>query len=499
MISLFFQNLVELATPANMAFMMGGLLFGLFFGALPGLSAAMAVAILLPLTFSLPADVGMAMLVATYVGGISGGLVSATLLRIPGTPSSIATTFDAYPLAQSGQPVKALATEIVASAVGSILSLVVLVLCAPLISRLAIRIGAAEYATLTLAALMLVVILSQSNLAKGLMAAAFGLALATIGFAPIGATPRFSFGVVDIMAGISIIPFMVGLFAVSTVISNLLEPSLKMPSDMKLGGRGIGITVKEFVANGWNMIRSAAIGIGIGVLPGIGGTASNLIAYAAARQQSKTPEKFGTGTVEGIYASETANNASVGGALLPLLTLGIPGDGVTAILIGGFMIHGLQPGPLLFSKEPDLIAMIYAAFLICTFLLLLVQLFTIRIFPRVLGVPRQLLLPILVVLMVTGTFVSDNRLFNVWLMLGFGVLGYLFEKGGYPLGPMVLGFVLAPILETNFRRALSYSEGDWSTFVTRPVSCIFLLLAIAMLVMGLRRYFRPKRPPAAEP
>ncbi|MFG6082597.1 tripartite tricarboxylate transporter permease [Paracoccus litorisediminis] len=499
MISLFFENVGQLMSPTTLAFMLGGLLFGLFFGALPGLSAAMAVAILLPLTFSLPPDVGMAMLVAAYVGGISGGLVSATLLRIPGTPSSIATTFDAYPLARSGKPVKALATGIVASAVGSLLSLVVLVLCAPLISQLAIRIGAQEYTTLTLAALMLVVILSKANLAKGLMAAAFGMSLAMIGFAPIGATPRFSFGVVDIMAGISIIPFMVGLFAVSTLISSLREPSLKMPADMKLGGRGIDITVKEFVANGWNMLRSAAIGVGIGVLPGIGGTASNLIAYAAAHQQSKTPEKFGKGTVEGIYASETANNASVGGALLPLLTLGIPGDGVTAILIGGFTIHGLQPGPLLFSKEPDLIAMIYAAFLIGTLMLLAIQLFTIRLFPRVLGVPRQYLLPILTVLMVTGTFVSDNRLFDVWLMLGFGVLGYIFEKYGYPLGPMVLGFVLAPILETNFRRALSYSEGDWTTFVTRPVSGMFLFVASLLLLAGLRAYLRnaPAKPSPA--
>lgn len=496
MIALFFENLVALASPSTLAFMLGGLLFGLFFGALPGLSAAMAVAILLPLTFSLSPNVGMAMLVAAYLGGISGGLVSATLLRIPGTPSSIATTFDAYPLARSGQPVKALATGIIASAVGAILSLVVLVLCAPIIARFAIRIGAPEYATLTLAAMMLVVILSQANLAKGLMATAFGIALATIGFAPIGATPRFAFGSVDLMAGVSIIPFMVGLFAVSTVISALMEPSLKLPSRMTLGGRGIGVTIGEFLANGWNMVRSAVIGISIGVLPGIGGTASNLIAYAAARQQSKSPEKFGKGSLEGIYASETANNASVGGALLPLLTLGIPGDGVTAILIGGFTIHGLQPGPLLLSKEPSLVAMIYAAFLISTILLLAIQLVTIRIFPKVLGVPRDYLLPLLAVLMVTGTFVSDNRLFDVWLMLGFGVVGYLFERGGYPLGPMVLGFVLSPILETNFRRALSYSEGDWSTFVTRPISALFLTLAAVLLLAGLRSAFRRSRQPA---
>ncbi len=498
MISMFFENVWALAHPTTLAFMFAGLLFGLFFGALPGLSAAMAVAILLPLTFSLDPNVGMAMLVAAYLGGISGGLVSATLLRIPGTPSSIATTFDAYPLARSGQPVKALATGIVASAAGAILSLVVLVLCAPIIAKFAIKIGAHEYASLTLAALMLVVILSESNLAKGLMATAFGIALAMIGFAPIGATPRFAFGQVDLMAGISIIPFMVGLFAVSTVIKTIMEPSLKLPSDMKLGGKGFGISISEFISNKWNILRSGAIGVGIGVLPGIGGTASNLISYATARQQSKAPEKFGKGSLEGIYASETANNASVGGALLPLLTLGIPGDGVTAILIGGFTIHGLQPGPMLLTKEPSLVAMIYAAFLIATILLLLIQMFTIRIFPRVLGVPREILMPLLVVLMVTGTFVSDNRVFDVWVMLAFGVLGYFLERGGYPLGPMVLGFVLSPILETNFRRAMSYSQGDWSEFVTRPISAVFVLLAVILLVTGVRKAFRKRSLKGAE-
>lgn len=486
MFELFFTNLLQLTEPRTLAFMVASLVFGLFFGALPGLSAAMAVAILLPLTYSLQADLGLAVLMAAYIGGISGGLVSATLLGIPGTPSSIATTFDAYPLAQKGKPVKALATGIVASAIGGLFSLVVLVSFAPIISEIAINIGAHEYATLTLAAMMLVIILAPGNLTKGIISTCLGLVIATVGFAPITSNPRFSFGVIDIMAGVSIIPFMVGLFAVSTIITGLTQPTLRTDTKQELGGSGIGITLKELVANGWNLLRSSAIGTGIGVLPGIGGTASNLIAYATARQQSKQPEEFGKGSLEGIYASESANNGSVGGALLPLLTLGIPGDGVTAILIGGFTIHGLQPGPLLLTKEPDLVAMIYAAFFLSTMMLLLVQLFTIRIFPKVLMVPRHLLFPILLVLTVTGTYVSDNRLFDLWTMLGFGVVGWLLEKGKYPLAPLVLGFVLGPILETNLRRALAYSQGDLTDFVTRPISCAFLILAGVLLVVGIR-------------
>lgn len=487
----FLDNLLQLAQPLTLLILTAGLLLGLFFGALPGLSATMAVAILLPITFSMEPDMGLAMLVATYIGGISGGLVAATLLRIPGTPSSIATTFDAYPLACKGEATKALATGMIASAVGGLISLAVLVAFAPMLSRFAIRFGAHEYAMLTLAALMLVIVLSQANLLKGLATAFLGLAVATVGFAPIGGTQRFTFGVVDLMGGIGIVPFMVGLFAVSQLIREATEKSVRVRQNFDI--RGTGVRLSEFVANIGNMLRSSAIGIGIGVLPGIGGAASNLVAYGAARQASKNPEEFGKGAIAGVCASESANNASIGGALLPLITLGIPGDGVTAILIGGFTIHGLQPGPLLFQNAPDVVAMIYAAFLVATLLLLIVQLATIRIFPRVLLVPRHYLLPVLAMLMVVGTYAADNRLFDVWLMLGFGVLGYLLERYGFPLAPMVLGFVLGPIFETNLRRALMYSEGDLLSFVTRPISGVLLVIAVALLFYGASSLMRSRR------
>jgi putative tricarboxylic transport membrane protein len=491
MLELFFINLGQLLSLDTLAIMLGGLLVGLFFGALPGLSATMAVALLLPVTFAMQPDVAIAMLVATYIGGITGGLVSATLLRIPGTPSSIATTFDAYPLARNGEATKALATGMIASAVGGLMSLVVLVAFAPALTRLAIRFGAHEFTALTLAALMLVVVLAQANVVKGLLSATLGLAIATVGFAPIGAAQRFTFGSIDLMAGVGIVPFMVGLFAISEMIRQTVEPSLRIKPNFDI--RGSGVRLVEFVGNGWNMLRSGLIGIAIGILPGIGGSASNLVAYGAARQASKTPERFGKGALEGIYASETANNASVGGALLPLITLGIPGDGVTAVLIGGFTIHGLQPGPLLFRNEPDLIGMIYAAFFLATVLLLVIQLATIKLFPRVLLVPRRHLLPVLVVLMVVGTYASGNRLFEVWLMLGFGVLGYGMERYGFPLGPMVLGFVLGPIFETNMRRAMMYSNGDLTDFVSRPISAGLLFAAVALLAYGVISLVRQRR------
>lgn len=495
MVELFFSSLIQLFEPKTLALIMMGVTVGLVFGALPGLSATMAIALLLPVTFAMTPDVGIAMLIGTYIGGVSGGLVSATLLRIPGTPSSIATTFDGYPLAQKGQAIKALATGMVASAVGSILGLAVLVCFAPVIARFAINFGAAEYTSLTIAALALVIVLSESNLVKGLMAAVLGLAISTIGFAPIGSSQRFTFGSIDLLSGIAIIPFMVGLFAVAQMIREICEPAPQVKDKLDL--RGSGVALGEFIANGFNMIRSAVIGIAIGVLPGIGGSASNLVAYGAARSASKKPEEFGKGNVEGVYAAETANNASVGGALLPLLTLGIPGDGVTAILIGGFTIHGLQPGPLLYRNEPGLISTIYAAFLLATVALLILQLLTIRLFPRVLLIPRHYLIPVLALLMVVGVYVGEFRAFDLWVMLAFGALGYVLERYGYPMGPLVLGFVLGTIFETNLRRALMYSNGDWSTFVTRPISAVMLAAAVLLLGYSLWGLFARRRRAAA--
>ncbi|PYE86993.1 tripartite tricarboxylate transporter permease [Phyllobacterium leguminum] len=491
MFELFLSSFGTLFEPQTLLLMALGVAVGLIFGALPGLSATMAVALLLPLTFAMAPNTGIAMLVGAYIGGVSGGLVAATLLRIPGTPSSIATTFDAYPLAQKGYPIKALATGMVASAVGGILGLVVLVAFAPVIARYAIQFGPAEYTALTVAALMLVIVLSESDMIKGLIAAVIGLSIAMVGLAPIGGTARFTFGNVDLMAGISIIPFMVGLFAVSQLLRDGTSPGISMRSGKQLHGGGIKAV--EFIANIPNMLRSAAIGIGIGVLPGIGGSAANLVAYGATRSAAKNPEEFGKGSVAGIYAPETANNAAVGGALLPLLTLGIPGDGVTAVMIGGFTIHGLQPGPMLFQSSPDLIAMIYAAFLLATIMLLALQLGTIRLFPKILMVPRHYLLPILALLMVIGVYASEYRTFELWLMLGFGVLGYGMEKYRFPLGPAVLGFVLGGILETNFRRALMFADGDWSTFVTRPISAALLAAAALFFAFSMWSATRMKR------
>lgn len=493
MLDMFLANVVWLLTPTVLLFVILATLFGLILGALPGMSATMAIAIILPLTFALETKFGIALLIGVYIGGITGGLVSATLLRIPGTPSSIATTFDAYPLAQKGFAQKALGTAMVASAFGGLISLAVLVTFAPSISAFAVKLGPHEYAMLSLGAIVLVVFLSSGDYIKGLISAILGMTIASVGFAPIDGTARLSFGVIDIMAGVSLVPLMVGLFGASQVISGILAPAA--PTKSKLEVSGQGVTLSEVTSNLGNMIRSSAIGVGIGILPGIGGSASNLLSYGAAKQSAKDPEAFGTGDVRGIYASEAANNASVGGALLPLITLGIPGDGATAILIGGFTIHGLQPGPLLFQEQPDLMSMIYAAFAITTIALLALQLGTIKLFPKVLLIPARILNPLLLMLMVIGAYISDNRVFDVWMMLAFGVLGYLLERFGYSLAPLILGFILGPIFEASFRRAMMFSEGNLVDFVSRPISAVLLGMVLVMLFVslgGIKRIMRPR-------
>jgi putative tricarboxylic transport membrane protein len=472
------------------------IVMGLVFGALPGLNATMAVAILLPITFLFDQATGLALLVAAYISGVSGGLVSATLLRIPGTPSSIATTFDAYPLAQQGQAVKALATGMLATFLGGVFSLGVLVFFAPAIAHIAINFGPYEYASLAALALALVGLMAGDNLVKGLLSVLLGLALSFIGFSPIDGTPRFSFGQPELNAGIGMLPFMVGLFA----LPQLMREVIKLPvvNQLNLDLRGIGVTLREVRENLWNLLRSSVIGTSIGVLPGIGGAASNLIAYAVAKKASREPHTFGQGNVAGIWASESANNASIGGALLPLLALGIPGDGVTAMLIGGFEIHGLQPGPMLFQESPEVIQAIYAAFLLTSVVVLVVQLSTLRLFPRILLIPRHYLVPTLVVLTTVGAYAADFRFFDLWVMLAVGIAGYYLEKYRFPLAPVVLGFVMGPLLEENLRLAMLLTEGQLLPFLTRPYAAAFTIGCVALVVVGLWQLRSGKAMPKAE-
>ncbi|MDY8108138.1 tripartite tricarboxylate transporter permease [Fulvimarina sp. 2208YS6-2-32] len=480
------QGIVNVFAPQIFGLITIGVAVGIVFGAVPGLTAVMAIALTLPMTYGLGASAGISLLIALYVGATSGGLISAILLKIPGTPSSVATTFDGGPMMEKGEGAKALGLGIVFSFVGTILSIAALMFIAPWLANFALSFGPHEYFAIAVFSLTLIATLSTGSMVKGLFSGIAGFAISTVGIAPVEATQRFTFGQVELNSGFSILTVLVGMFAIAEVIKvaegarSVRSDDVIAPSIGKI--KGFGFSVAEFIFQIPNAIRSSLIGIGIGILPGIGAGTSNIIAYVVAKKRSKTPDMFGKGASEGVVASETANNAGIGGAMIPLLTLGIPGDAVTAILLGGLMIHGIQPGPMLFITQGDLVYTIFAALLLSAFLMLILEFFGLRLFIRLLAVPKQILLPIILVLCAIGAFGLASRIFDIWTILGFGVLGYAFVKAGIPAAPFIIGFILGPMAETNFRRGLQLSNGDYAGFVTNPISGAFLAIALLSIV-----------------
>ncbi|WP_138472716.1 tripartite tricarboxylate transporter permease [Poseidonocella sp. HB161398] len=467
---------------------------GIVFGAVPGLTAVMAIALTLPMTYSLGPVAGMALLMSLFIGATSGGLISAILLKIPGTPSSIATTFDGIPMMERGEGAKALGVGVVFSFIGTILSIAVLAVVAPWLAKVALRFGPQEYFAIAVFSLTLIATLSSGNLVKGVFAGTLGVAVSTVGIAPVEAARRFTFGMPELNSGFQTLTVLIGMFAISEVLSaarsarGMREPEA---GRVELAGiRGFGFSLAEFRSQIPNALRSSAVGIGVGILPGVGSGTSNILSYIFARSRSKHPETFGTGVIDGVVASETANNAGIGGAMVPLLTLGIPGDAVTAILLGGLMVHGVQPGPLLFVTQSELVYAIFAAMTVSSVVMLLVEFFGIRIFVRLLAIPKHILLPVILVLCVIGAFGLSSRMFDAWTILVFGLLGYGFSKGGVPVAPFIIGFILGPMAETNLRRGLMLSDGNFLAFFANPIALAFLLMAVASLGWQLWRSLR---------
>ena len=486
-----FANLLigvqNICTPVTLLVMLGGVTLGIIFGAMPGLSAAMAVALCLPISYGMEPIMGIALLVSLYVGGVSGGLISAILLRIPGTPSSVATTFDGGPMAARGEAGKALGTGIFFSFMGTVFSVIALVFISPYLAAFALKFGYFEYCAIAIFSLSLVASLVDGSLWKGLISAVIGFTLTMVGVAPIDGYPRFTFGISSLGAGFDILPALIGFFAVAEIFGAAADSARPEEEgeivDFKI--KGMGFSMSEMVAQIPNMVRSALIGIGVGILPGIGGGTSNLLAYATAKNQSKYPEKFGTGIMDGIVASETSNNASVGGALIPLLSLGIPGDVVTAILLGGLTLHGLTPGPLLFKDHADVVYSVFVALFVSNIFMLLLEYFGMRIFVRVLQIPKHILLSCVMTLCVIGAFGVNNRAFDCITIFFFGLMGYAFAKVGIPSTPFILGFVLGEMVETNLRRGMMMSMGDVTPLFTRPICVVFLLLAVFSIVRAV--------------
>ena len=482
---------VSICTPQSLVMMVAGVAIGIVFGSIPGLSASMAVALMLPLTFSMSASLGMNTLVAVYIGGISGGLISAILLNMPGTASSIATTFDGVPMAKKGEAMKALGYGIVFSAMGSIFSFIILTFCAPTLADIALKFTPAENFGICFFALTMVAVLSSGNMVRGLLAGMLGLIFTFIGTAPIDGTARFTFGMRDLMAGFDQLPTLIGIFAISDILTT--AESMGDGSGMEAipvnKVKGFGFTLQEFLYQIPNFIRSSLIGTGIGILPGIGGSTSGMMSYVAAKNMSKHPEEFGKGCPDGIVATEAANNATIGGAMIPLLVLGIPGDGVTAMMLGGFLIHGLSAGPLLFVKNADVVYGIFAACMLCTLIMLVVEWTCIKGFIQVLKVPKHILLPLILVLCCVGAYATNNRVFDVQSVLVFGIVGYLYHKFSLPTTPFVLCFLVGEMVETYLRRGIMQYK-SFLAFFQRPIFDVFFFIAIGVLVWSVFKEIR---------
>jgi putative tricarboxylic transport membrane protein len=462
-----------------------GLVSGLLVGALPGLTATMAVAVLVPVTFGLTAVPALSMLLAIYVGAISGGAVSAILANTPGTPASVATTFDGYPMARLGRAGRALGLSLMVSIVGSLIGIAALVALSPVISRAALRFSAPEYFALAFFGLTMVIGISGRDLLKGIVSALLGLYIGFVGLDPMLGVQRFTMGNMNLLGGFSFVPVLIGLFAIAEVLVQVTRVREEQPRFAAV--QNVLPSLRELFSHRWLLLKSGLIGTFIGALPGAGADIASLVSYNEAKRSSKHPERFGRGSEEGLMASETANNAVIGAAMIPLLTLAIPGDAVTAVLLGAMRMHDLRPGPLLFQHNSDEVFAMYIALVVAVVMLRVVGLFMVRVFSRVMNLPKRYLLSGILLFSFVGAYALGNSIFDLGTALAFGVIGYVMLRFGYPVAPLVLALILGPLAEDRLRQALVMSRGDWSILFTRPISATILVAALLFLVFALRQ------------
>ena len=478
----YLQALGVLLQPANFLVMYVCALVGCVLGAIPGLSGGLGITLLLPMTFALNTELSFAMLVGMYVGGVSGSFIAAVLVGIPGSASSIGTCYDGYPMTKNGQAAKALSIGITGSFIGTFVSIIVAMLCSGAIADIALKLGPWEYFSLCLMAITMVVGLSNGSVYKGLMAAFLGLFLSTVGADKVTNQLRFTFGNTNLYGGINMVCMLMGTFALQQVATAYAKGQQDMPPVDTKSLKGFGLTLKDFTSNLKVIIVSLVIGLFIGFLPGMGSGISNLIAYGQAKKMDKHPEKFGTGYDPGVWATEVANNAGVGGALIPMISLGIPGDGTTVLLLSAMTIKGLQAGPMFIQTNPVLAALIFLIVLISAILVFFTELGTKRWFPYLLKAPYHYLFSAIMMICFMGSFSATTSMFSVFMMIGFGVLGVIMDMFGMPMTPLMLSFILGPKIEEYFRTGCSYARGDLTSFVTRPISLIFILVAIYSVV-----------------
>jgi putative tricarboxylic transport membrane protein len=483
------QAFLDLLAPGPLGLLLVGTLLGIVVGALPGLTGGALLALSLPFTYRMTSVDGVILMTSMYVGGISGGLITATLMRIPGEPSAVVTTLDGFPMARGGRPGRALGLGISASLIGGALSWVVLVLLSPAMARLALVFGPFENFALVLMALVLIATLSQGSVIKGLLAGLFGMLVSYPGIDETSGQRRLNFGFDEMAGGFSTLAIILGAFAISQVFADAMHARQRFDSlDPSL--RGIFLSPRDYVRQAWNILRSGTIGVVIGILPGVGASISSIVAYSTARNMSKTPEKFGTGFDDGIVAAETANNANTGGALIPMITLGIPGSPSASILLAALLMHNIQPGPTLFSNAPQVVGALMATHLVAHVAMFAIMIAGCVLIARLMYIPRAYVLPIVIVLCAIGALAENGRVFDLWTMIAFGAVGFLLELCAVPLGPFVIGLLLAPLAEIQLRAGLMATDGSLWPIFQRPVACSLLAVSAAMFAWPLWRDWR---------
>jgi len=475
-----FMTIIE---PMNFFAVFIGVLGGMILGAMPGLTAPMGVALLIPFTYGMAPVPAITMLVSLYCGATFGGSIAAILVHAPGTPAAAATTFDGYPMAQKGQAGRALGMACISSAIGGLFSVVILIMLAPLLAEVAIKFGPPEYFALSIFGLSMISSLGSKSVAKNLLGGTIGVFIACIGMDEISGFSRYDFGLTHLMDGVSFIPVMIGLFAATEIFRQAEGGIKKIVIDKKISG--MLPSWKDIKSVKTTLVRSSLIGTFIGILPAEGGTVASFIGYNEAKRFSKTPEKFGTGCLEGIAGPECANNSATGGAMIPTMALGIPGSGTTAVILGALLIHGMRPGPLLFIQNADVVYAVFVGMFFANLMFLGLGLGGAKIFSQILRVPNYVLSPIILVLCLVGTYALHNNMADVWIMLICGLVGYKMKSYGFAAAPIVLGLVLGELIEISLRRSLIVFDNNAFVFFTRPWSLLFIVLTILGLCAPL--------------
>lgn len=477
--------------PINLLYCFMGVFIGTLVGVLPGIGPVAAMSLLLPVTFNATPEAGIIMLAGIYYGSMYGGSTTAILVNIPGEAASVVTCLDGHEMAKQGRAGPALGIAAIGSFIAGTIAVIGLMLVAPALARFAVKFGPAEYFSLMVLGLSILTYLSHGSLIKALIMACFGLVLGLIGLDSITGVPRLTFDQMELVDGVGLVPIVMGLFGVAEILVNL-EQQLSRQLVMERI-RGLMPTRQDWRESAWPLARGSVLGFLLGILPGGGAVIASFLSYGVEKRLSKTPEKFGKGAIAGVAGPEAANNAAAGGGFIPLMTLGIPPNVVMALLLGAFIVHGLQPGPLLMTQNPGLFWGIVASMYIGNIMLLVLNLPLVGMWVQVLKVPYKILFPLILLFCLIGVYATSNAIFDLYVMIAFGAFGYLMRKFGYEPAPLVLAFVLGPLMENNLRKSLILSDGSFGIFVERPISLTCLVLALLVLLSPLLPKLRARR------